>query len=107
MGLEICLELIRNFQKADRETANRFYQSFLLSLLSDIFFVLTDTDHKSGFRLQCDVLAHIYEIVHTGQVQVPLFDQSLLSSTPSMNNVLYLEEYTRNLLLRAFPHLLP
>ncbi|CAM6031999.1 unnamed protein product, partial [Sphagnum compactum] len=106
MGLEICLELLQNFQKADREISNRFYQTFLLSLLSDIFFVLTDTDHKSGFKLQCQTLAHVYHIVQTGKVLVPLFDQSLLASNPSLNNVVYLEEFSRSLLLRAFPHVL-
>jgi exportin-1 len=39
---------VDNFAAADPGIANAFFQQFFLSILQDIFFVLTDTDHKSG-----------------------------------------------------------
>jgi exportin-1 len=48
MGLTICLEIINNFAASDPAVANQFYQGYFLNLLNDIFFVLTDHNHKSG-----------------------------------------------------------
>jgi exportin-1 len=48
LGLQICLELLGNFSKTDVDTASEFYRRYYLSILQDVFFVLTDTDHKSG-----------------------------------------------------------
>ncbi|CAG8519012.1 10877_t:CDS:10 [Acaulospora colombiana] len=54
-GLNICLELLNNISLQDTTTANLFYQQYFLNLLQDVFFVLTDTDHKSGlFELNQD-----------------------------------------------------
>lgn len=39
---------MRNFTKEDPAVANSFFQQFLLAMLGDVFYVLTDTDHKSG-----------------------------------------------------------
>ena len=47
-GLHICLELLNNISNQDSAVANAFYQQYYLNLLQDVFFVLTDTDHKSG-----------------------------------------------------------
>lgn len=47
-GLNICLELINNIANSDPQVSNGFYQQYLLSIIQDIFFVLTDSDHKSG-----------------------------------------------------------
>lgn len=38
----------------------------------DVFFVLTDSDHKAGFKTQCALLARIFELVESGKVQAPL-----------------------------------
>jgi len=48
VGLNICLELIDNIARSDANVENFFYQQYLLNLVQDVFFVLTDTDHKSG-----------------------------------------------------------
>jgi exportin-1 len=48
IGLNICEELIVNISQTDPTIAGAFYQSYYLSILQDIFFVLTDRDHKSG-----------------------------------------------------------
>lgn len=48
LSLGICEELIQNINATDSTIADAFYQSYYLSILQDIFFVLTDGDHKSG-----------------------------------------------------------
>ncbi|KAG0292482.1 Karyopherin transporter, partial [Dissophora globulifera] len=103
-GLTICLEIINNFAKSDPAIANQFYQAYLLNLLNDIFFVLTDNNHKSGFKLQSQVLARMFYLVESGAVQAPLFTPAQVSD-PAMTNDKFLKEYMMNLLQNAFPHL--
>ena len=74
--------------------------------MQDVFFVLTDTDHKSGFKLQSMVLARLFQLVQTGAIGVPLFDPSTVPD-PNMSNSQFLQEYTATLLKNAFPHLQP
>ncbi|KAF4615334.1 hypothetical protein D9613_003249 [Agrocybe pediades] len=104
LGLNLCLEVVNNFASAaDVSVTNAFFQQYFLSILQDIFFVLTDTDHKSGFKLQSVVLARLYQLIELNVIQTPLFDPATVSD-PSMNNVTFLREYTVNLLKNAFPH---
>ncbi|CAG8578666.1 1451_t:CDS:10, partial [Acaulospora morrowiae] len=103
-GLNICLELLNNISLQDVTTANLFYQQYFLNLLQDVFFVLTDTDHKSGFKMQCSVLQRMFSLVETGAVQAPLFNPSDVPD-PNMTNQRFLREYVMNLLQNAFPHL--
>ena len=86
--------------------SNQFFQQYFLSVMQDVFFVLTDTDHKSGFKLQSMVLARLFQLVQTGAIGVPLFDPSAVPD-PNMSNSLFLQEYTATLLKNAFPHLQP
>ncbi|KAF9365366.1 Karyopherin transporter [Mortierella sp. NVP85] len=106
MGLTICLEIINNFAASDPAVANQFYQGYFLNLLNDIFFVLTDHNHKSGFKLQSQLLARMFFLVESGAVQAPLFTPSQVTD-PNMTNGQFLREYMMNLLQNAFPHLQP
>ncbi|KAF9584656.1 Karyopherin transporter, partial [Lunasporangiospora selenospora] len=106
MGLSICLDIINNFAASDSVTANIFYQAYFLNLLNDVFFVLTDNNHKSGFKLQSQLLARMFFLVETGAVQAPLFSAQQVQD-PDMTNVKFLREYMINLLQNAFPHLQP
>ena len=74
--------------------------------MQDIFYVLTDTDHKSGFKTQCLLLARIFELIETDKVVVPLWDPAQVPD-PAMNNRLFIRQYTANLLRVAFPHVQP
>ncbi|KAF7731603.1 Karyopherin transporter [Apophysomyces ossiformis] len=104
IGLQTCLELIENISRTDPAIAGAFYQSYYLSILQDIFFVLTDRDHKSGFKGQTEVLARLFQLVTSNQIQVPLYDPSQVSD-PSMSNAQFLEGHVTTLLQNAFPHL--
>lgn len=99
----VCLEVINNFAGAEIAVSNAFFQQYFLSIMQDIFFVLTDTDHKSGFKLQSMLLARMFQLVETGHITVPLFDPTAVPD-PTMSNSTFLKEYTANLLKSAFPH---
>lgn len=71
--------------------------------MQDIFYVLTDTDHKSGFKLQSLLLARMFQLVETNQITVPLFDPASVPD-PAMTNAVFLREYLSGLLKSAFPH---
>ncbi|SPO24376.1 probable CRM1 - nuclear export factor, exportin [Ustilago trichophora] len=103
-GLNICLELLNNISGSPLEVANGFYQQYLLNVIQDIFFVLTDSDHKSGFKTQCVLLARIFELIETDRVTAPLWDPAT-QQDPNMNNRLFIRQYTSNLLRTAFPHM--
>ena len=82
-----------------------------MPLLADVFFVLTDNDHKSGITLQCAILAHIYELASTDKIKTPLL---IDATSPPINTGTVLpgsckaalEDHTKSLLARAFPHLI-
>ncbi|PPR03954.1 hypothetical protein CVT26_001159 [Gymnopilus dilepis] len=104
IGLNLCLEVVNNFAAAaDPAVTNAFFQQYFLSIVQDIFFVLTDADHKSGFKLQSVLLARMYQLVELNVIQTPLFDPAQVSD-PNMTNTQFLREYTSNLLKTAFPH---
>ena len=105
-GLNICLELLNNVANTDPSISSAFFQQYLLNMLQDIFFVLTDSDHKSGFKTQCLLLARIYELIETERVTAPLWDPAQVQD-PNMNNRLFIRQYTANLLRNAFPHVQP
>lgn len=47
-GLSMCIELMDNMVEAPLETSNVFFQQFFIPIMQDVFFVLTDSDHKAG-----------------------------------------------------------
>jgi exportin-1 len=103
-GLEILEELLQNIAH-NPQISQPFYQTFLLSLIQDVMGVMTDRLHKSGFKQQGSVLMHLFHLVQTGQVGVPLFDSVLPNAPPGMDNAHYLKEHVAGLLMDAFPNL--
>lgn len=96
---------MNNFANAaDPAITSAFFQRYYLSLFQDVFFVLTDTDHKSGFKFQSALLARMYQLVELNVIQNPLFDPAVVSD-PNMTNSVFLRGYATNLLQTAFPHL--
>jgi len=99
----VCLEVVNNFAGADANIGNGFFQAYFTSIVQDIFFVLTDTDHKSGFKLQSLLLARMFQLVETNIIQTPLFNPAEMPD-PNISNAQYLRQYCENLLKTAFPH---
>ncbi|KAJ3008316.1 UNVERIFIED_CONTAM: Karyopherin transporter [Siphonaria sp. JEL0065] len=106
LGLTICHDMLNNFGKCDVSIANVFYQTYYLNILQDIFFVLTNTFHKSGFKLQSVILAQMFGMVDSGQISAPLYNPATVSN-PSLSNQEFVREHVMLLLHNAFPHLQP
>lgn len=103
-GLAIMLELLDKMQSADASVAQAFYQTYLLAVLRDVFAVLTDSDHKSGFGGQSLLLAKLFELVQTGAVLIPLGPEV---EAGQADNKLYVQQYTATMLHNAFPNMDP
>jgi len=102
-GLNILLELFKNISESGTDVSAFFYKSYFLSLLQDIFVVLTDTFHKSGFKLQATILLQMFNAVESGIVVTPLWDSTI--HDPTMNNQMFLRNYVIDLLSSSFPNL--
>ena len=48
-GLNMCIELMDNMAESDPHTSSVFFQQFFVRILQDVFFVVTDSDHKAGW----------------------------------------------------------
>ncbi len=65
----------------------------------DVFGVLTDRLHKSGFKLQASILMHLCHCTQLGQITAPLH-----SLGNSVDNAQFLKEHLGGLLVKAFPN---
>eukprot|EP01090_Pellita_catalonica_P018674 TRINITY_DN6104_c0_g1_i1.p1 TRINITY_DN6104_c0_g1~~TRINITY_DN6104_c0_g1_i1.p1 ORF type:complete len:569 (-),score=69.02 TRINITY_DN6104_c0_g1_i1:84-1721(-) len=101
-GLTILLELWSNISTSPAEIAQGFYKTYFLSLMQDVFYVLCDAFHKSGFSMQAQILRSMFSMVETGKIAVPLWDTSKISG--QMTNQQFLRQHVAQLLLGAFPH---
>ncbi|EGG16820.1 exportin 1 [Cavenderia fasciculata] len=96
-GLNILKELIENVSKVP-EIANVFFSTYVVSLLTDVLYILTDSFHKSGFSLQCDVIRAMFIVIENGIVKVPIFDQEAAAQMPNLTNSIYIREVVTNYL---------
>jgi exportin-1 len=103
VGLTICLDLLTNVSRSESQIANLFFQNYFISILQDVFFVLTSTSHKSGFRLQTLILMNMFALVESGCISVPLYDQAQNPRVGS--NAEYVGEFVTQMLVSAFPNL--
>ncbi|GMF61121.1 unnamed protein product [[Candida] boidinii] len=63
-GLSMCIELLNNIEKlGNTDFTIGFYRNYYFPIISDVFYVLTDSDHKSGFILQSSLLSKLIELV--------------------------------------------
>ncbi|XP_952545.1 importin-like protein, putative [Theileria annulata] len=70
-GLLITLEFMKNIIAKGSVVLHQFCLTFYYLLLTEILGVLTDTLHKSGFRLQTQILKILIKIVANGLVDDP------------------------------------
>lgn len=101
-GLEILHELLQNVGRTPN-VAQAFYQQYLLSLIQDVFAVMTDRLHKSGFKMHATLLRLMFHLVQMNQVTVPLFDPA--QQPPGQTNPAFLREHISNLLVASFTNL--
>ena len=101
-GLDILNELLTNVGRTPN-VAQGFYQQYLLSLIQDVFAVMTDRLHKSGFRMHATLLRTMFHLVQNNQVTVPLFDPA--TQPPGQTNPAFVRDHIGNLLITSFPNL--
>lgn len=103
-GLQIALDLVRNIEKTGPTPfANEFYENFYFVLISETFYVLTDSDHKSAFSKQSLLLMKLISLVEDNKITVTIYKQG--EAPEGTSNQLYLANYLANMLSNAFPHL--
>ena len=100
-GLEILHELLLNVGRTPN-IAQGFHQQYLLALIQDVFAVMTDRLHKSGFKMHATLLRHMFHLVQMNQVTVPLFDPS--TAPAGQSNPAFLRDHISNLLVTSFPN---
>eukprot|EP00818_Percolomonas_sp_WS_P000424 CAMPEP_0117443390 /NCGR_PEP_ID=MMETSP0759-20121206/4670_1 /TAXON_ID=63605 /ORGANISM="Percolomonas cosmopolitus, Strain WS" /LENGTH=1065 /DNA_ID=CAMNT_0005235363 /DNA_START=185 /DNA_END=3382 /DNA_ORIENTATION=+ len=102
-GLMMLDELLTNIeQQTNQHLVNEFYKSFFSPILTDIFGVLTDTMHMSGFKYESSILRKLIGIVSVNALSVPLFDPS---KERYPDNRTYSQTFIANRLTNAFPNL--
>ncbi|KAK3397340.1 exportin-1 [Sordaria brevicollis] len=110
-GLNMCLELVNNIaEKTDVQTSNAFFNQFFVSILQDVFFVLTDQDHKAGFKTQSMLLMRMVYFVHPAdgsppRIQGPIYQPD--QAQPGTGNKEFLTMFVGTLLQNAFANLTP
>lgn len=104
-GLNMCLELMANMADTDQQTCNTFFQNFYTTILQDVFFVLTDSDHKAGFKYQSMLLARMFWLVATNKLPGQIYSPD--QAPAGTSNREFLQNFVGNLLSNAFPNLTP
>ncbi|KAI9794804.1 MAG: Karyopherin transporter [Peltula sp. TS41687] len=104
-GLSMCIELMDNFAEQSPQTSNAFFHQFFITILQDVFFVLTDSDHKAGFKSQSMLIARMFFFIESGKIQGPIYEADKApQGTP---NKQFLQEFVGSLLHNAFSNLTP
>ncbi|PPJ59139.1 hypothetical protein CBER1_03044 [Cercospora berteroae] len=103
-GLNMCIELVENMANhTDQQTCDAFFQSFYTTILQDVFFVLTDSDHKAGFKYQSMLLARLFWLVGANKISQPIYTPD--QATAGTTNKDFLQNFVASLLSNAFPNL--
>lgn len=102
-GLNMCLELVSNMADTSKEISAAFFQNYYTTILQDVFFVLTDSDHKAGFKYQSMLLARMFWLVGADKLSGPIYTSDMAASGTA--NKEFLQNFVGNLLSNAFPNL--
>ncbi|KAJ4470240.1 CRM1 C terminal-domain-containing protein [Lentinula aciculospora] len=99
-GLHMCLEILDSFSSSSTEVAQAFYGQYFLTIVQEIFYVMTDSEHKSGFSLQALILSRMFKIVNESGMPVEVLDPAGSGGTTRE----FFQNYCVKLLSSAFPH---
>jgi len=107
-GLAILYQMLMNIQCEGVGEPNivqqEFYRVFFCEIIQHIFAVLTDSSHSAGLNMHATILGHLFTILETGVVKVPLFPGAA-EGIQVPDNKTFIQGYVANLLKTAFPHL--
>ncbi|KZT57046.1 hypothetical protein CALCODRAFT_496716 [Calocera cornea HHB12733] len=104
VGLAIALDAVNNFAASNPDISNAFFMSYYMTMLGDILQVLTDSDHKSGFKGQCAVLQRLIQLVIADDIHTPLYDPTQI---PAKTNEEFIRSQLTTMLNSAFGHMSP
>jgi exportin-1 len=110
MGLETLHELLQNVSNNPMNIRDGFYAQFILLIFHEVFSILTDRLHKSGFKLQVMILKHLFDSITLHGINQPLVSEA---TPPPPSSSANLADYNRtliyekisSLLAEAFPNL--
>ncbi|OIW27508.1 hypothetical protein CONLIGDRAFT_645770 [Coniochaeta ligniaria NRRL 30616] len=108
-GLNMCLEVINNIaEKTDIATSNAFFNQFFIPILQDVFFVVTDQDHKAGFKTQSMLLMKMFYLVQPAdgtppKIQGPIYQPD--QAQAGTGNREFLGNFVATTLHNAFANL--
>lgn len=102
-GLNMCIELVSNMADTDQQTCDAFFRNFYMPILQDVFFVLTDSDHKAGFKYQSMLLARLFWLVGANKITSPIYTSD--DAPAGTSNRDFLQNRVGSLLSNAFPNL--
>lgn len=109
-GLLLCDELLTNIEKLTSsggtgkiEFQMGFYKHFYFPIISDVFYVLTDSDHKASFKNQSILLSHMLRLIVTNVINQPIYPND--AAPMGTSNEEFLKGYLGNMLMNAFPQL--
>ncbi len=94
IGLNTLSNLISNLSP-NKEALNQFYSAYLMQICRDIFIVLTDSLHKSGFKQQTEILRRLIMAIETKELVTPI-------SPECPDNKIYVREYLISALAASF-----
>jgi exportin-1 len=129
-GLDILQLLLTNVSLAGQDIAQPFYAAYFLTLIQDILVVMSDRLHKAHFKMHATILRHLFHLVESGSVLLPLWDcpasvavgakaayDAKLQAAALANggivpptlltNQQFLREFIRAIIAQSFPNLLP
>ena len=90
-GLETLLILVQNINTIrivnGINIADPFFKAYYFRLINDVFFVLTDSYHKAGFKLQVEIIHDLIHIVETGIISEGIFEQGTQNKIYVMNKL--------------------
>lgn len=102
-GLYLTLELMTNMGDLHNGLSDMFFQKFFKPIINDTLYVLTDSDHKAGFKVQSQILGKLIELISSNSITGPLYLPG--EASPDTSNMVYFKEYICSTLISAFPHL--
>lgn len=71
LGLDVMIYLLKNLS-VNPHVATQFYSLYYMRLLQDVFQILTDSLHKSGFKLQTQILNILFQVAQSPQMTFKL-----------------------------------
>ena len=108
LGLEVLSSIITKFNVSSQENCNQFHKCFYITILQDLLFVMSDSEHRAGkiyFFLELDevsmVLCLLFYTMTSGKITISLSG----SENDGSSNQQFINTLALKVLASAFPHL--